>query len=91
MSLNGSRSELIKRHSYFTDLWNANVDATNPKTKEALIKEVHKWERAQQSQNRIIKNTGGLKKFLDTEEEIKSYDILLVYYVNNSMTAIVKS
>ncbi|RHZ77861.1 hypothetical protein Glove_170g10 [Diversispora epigaea] len=76
LPLNGNRTELIKRHSYFTYLWNSNVDATNPKTKECLIKEVQKWERAQQNQNRIIKNNGNLKRFLNTEEEIKSYDIL---------------
>ncbi|CAG8446364.1 5864_t:CDS:2 [Diversispora eburnea] len=84
LSLNGNRIELIKRHSYFTYLWNSNVDATNPKTKESLIKEVQKWERTQQNQKRIIENNDSFKRFLNTEEEIKSYDILLMSDNNNS-------
>ncbi|CAG8471783.1 12605_t:CDS:2, partial [Acaulospora colombiana] len=75
LPLSGNRSDWQKRHAYFIHLWNSNADATKPKTKEELIREVKNWERAQQSG--AARTANDVKKTLNTEEEIKFYDILL--------------
>ena len=74
MSTNGSRNEMTTRHSYFINLYNSNVDATNPMSKGELLREMKKWERAQQSDE--VKDANLLKKSLNKREEIDSYDIL---------------
>ncbi|CAG8525523.1 12173_t:CDS:2 [Acaulospora morrowiae] len=75
LPVTGGRSDWQKRHEYFIHLWNSNVDATKPKTKEELIRDVKQWERAQQSG--AARTASDIKRALNTDEEIKSYDILL--------------
>ncbi|CAB4440552.1 unnamed protein product [Rhizophagus irregularis] len=67
----GTKNEMIARHSYFINLYNANVDATNPKSKGDLLREVKKWEKAQQSNE--AKNANLIKKSLTNPEEINFY------------------
>lgn len=43
----GSRSQLIRRHTEWGSLWNANVDSLRPRTKRELLSELDKWERSQ--------------------------------------------
>jgi E3 ubiquitin-protein ligase RAD18 len=74
LSTSGSKSEMIARHSYFINLYNSNVDATNPKNKGELLREMKKWERAHQSDE--VKDANLLKKSLNKQEEVDSYDIL---------------
>ncbi|KAI9665561.1 MAG: E3 ubiquitin-protein ligase rad18 [Alyxoria varia] len=43
----GSRQLLIKRHSEWLALWNANCDSTRPRPKATLMSDLEKWERSQ--------------------------------------------
>ncbi|GBC08116.1 hypothetical protein RclHR1_07910005 [Rhizophagus clarus] len=70
----GSKNEMAARHSYYINLYNSNVDATNPKSKGELLRQVKKWEKAQQSDE--VKKANLIKKSLNSPEGIKSYDIL---------------
>ena len=70
----GTKNEMIARHSYYTNLYNSNVDATNPKSKGELLREMKKWDRAQHSDE--AKDANMLKKSLTNQEEVDSYDIL---------------
>jgi len=47
ISSNGSRQLLEKRHKEWITLWNANCDATKPKSKSDLKRELETWERTQ--------------------------------------------
>lgn len=79
MLTHGTKNEMIARHSYFINLYNANVDATNPKSKGDLLREVKKWEKAQQSNE--AKNANLIKKSLTNPEEINFYDILFICFI----------
>ncbi|RIA88747.1 hypothetical protein C1645_806621 [Glomus cerebriforme] len=69
----GSKNEMIARHSYFINLYNSNVDATIPKSKGELLRDMKKWERAHQSNE--AKDANLIKKTLTNSEEINSYVI----------------
>ncbi|KAF2199124.1 DNA repair protein rad18 [Delitschia confertaspora ATCC 74209] len=43
----GPKQLLIRRHTEWLNLWNSNCDATHPKTKGQLLKELDVWERTQ--------------------------------------------
>ena len=43
----GPRPLLQRRHTEWMNLWNANCDAKNPKTKEELRRDLDIWERTQ--------------------------------------------
>ncbi|KAJ5690629.1 Postreplication repair E3 ubiquitin-protein ligase rad18 [Penicillium macrosclerotiorum] len=43
----GSRQLLQKRHTEWMNLWNANCDSKNPKSKSDLLRELDVWERTQ--------------------------------------------
>lgn len=43
----GTRPLLIRRHTEWMNLWNANCDSRNPKTKRDLLRELDNWERTQ--------------------------------------------
>jgi E3 ubiquitin-protein ligase RAD18 len=47
LSAMGNRQLLERRYAEWVTLWNANCDATRPKTKAELKKELDTWERAQ--------------------------------------------
>jgi len=49
ISAGGSRQLLEKRYTEWVTLWNANCDATKPKSKSELKKELGVWERTQGS------------------------------------------
>jgi E3 ubiquitin-protein ligase RAD18 len=40
-----------KRHLHWVNLWNANCDSDNPRTKRELLKELDSWERSQFAPN----------------------------------------
>ena len=62
---NGDRKMLIKRHSYYIELFNSNCDAKCPKSVQELLKMVQEWE----------KSTSGTKMtFGKTKEE----DLIIV-------------
>jgi E3 ubiquitin-protein ligase RAD18 len=44
ISTHGDRKTLIKRHEYWTDVFNANVDSSEPKSLRELKKELIEWE-----------------------------------------------
>ncbi|KAL9096937.1 MAG: hypothetical protein Q9165_000901 [Trypethelium subeluteriae] len=43
----GSRTLLIKRHTEWVNLWNANADSLNPRSKRDLLHQLDVWERTQ--------------------------------------------
>ncbi|KAJ5558436.1 Zinc finger RING-type [Penicillium sp. DV-2018c] len=43
----GQRQLLQRRHTEWMNLWNANCDSKNPKSKRALLQELDIWERTQ--------------------------------------------
>ncbi|KAJ5122347.1 E3 ubiquitin-protein ligase rad18 [Penicillium atrosanguineum] len=43
----GNRSLLQRRHTEWMNLWNANCDSRNPKSKKELLKELTIWEKTQ--------------------------------------------
>lgn len=43
----GTRPLLQRRHTEWMNLWNANCDAKNPKTKDELRRDLDIWERTQ--------------------------------------------
>ena len=43
----GNRPLLERRHREWMTLWNANCDATHPKSKRELLKQLDEWERTQ--------------------------------------------
>jgi E3 ubiquitin-protein ligase RAD18 len=43
----GTKAAMIQRHLEWLNIWNANVDSTNPKSKAQLLKELEMWERTQ--------------------------------------------
>ncbi|KAL9109836.1 MAG: hypothetical protein Q9227_005539 [Pyrenula ochraceoflavens] len=43
----GTRQLLQKRHTEWLNLWNANCDSRNPKSKRELLRELDMWERTQ--------------------------------------------
>lgn len=43
----GTRPLLIRRHTEWMNLWNANSDSRNPKVKRDLLKELDTWEKTQ--------------------------------------------
>lgn len=56
LSAAGSRQLLVQRHTEWITLWNANCDATKPKTKGELKREMDVWERSQGGQARPREN-----------------------------------
>jgi E3 ubiquitin-protein ligase RAD18 len=49
LSTGGTRQQLEKRYTEWVALWNANCDATKPKSKGELKRELDVWERTQGS------------------------------------------
>lgn len=45
LSDKGELAQLKLRHERWVNLWNAEVDATNPRTKSQLLKEMAEWEK----------------------------------------------
>ncbi|KAK2745407.1 E3 ubiquitin-protein ligase rad18 [Myotisia sp. PD_48] len=43
----GTKPLLQRRHTEWVNLWNANCDSMNPKSKYTLLRELDTWERAQ--------------------------------------------
>jgi E3 ubiquitin-protein ligase RAD18 len=66
LSAGGTRQLLEKRYTEWVTLWNANCDATKPKSKGELRRELDIWERSQGSK------AGGSKQ--DSGAQIKEKD-----------------
>lgn len=63
ISFAGSRSVLERRHREWLTLWNANCDASKPRSKTELLRELDTWEKTQGSQGTSRNNnigSGGL-------------------------------
>jgi E3 ubiquitin-protein ligase RAD18 len=63
ISSTGNRPVLERRHREWLTLWNANCDASNPRSKAELLRELDTWERIQvgQQTSRIhTLSSGGL-------------------------------
>lgn len=43
----GPRSLMIRRHTEWVNLWNANCDSSRPRSKRELLQELDVWERSQ--------------------------------------------
>lgn len=43
----GPKAALVKRHTEWVNLWNANCDSNHPRTKRELLHELDVWERTQ--------------------------------------------
>ena len=46
----GTKHMLEKRHREWLTLWNANCDATHPRSKQDLLRQLNEWERAEEKQ-----------------------------------------
>lgn len=46
----GNKPMMEKRHREWLTLWNANCDATHPKSKNELLRQLNEWERAEERQ-----------------------------------------
>ncbi|OMP84566.1 Postreplication repair E3 ubiquitin-protein ligase rad18 [Diplodia seriata] len=73
----GTRAQLIRRHTEWANLWNANVDSLRQRTKGQLLSELDKWERSQslESGSGIIGGASGaqvMKKDFDGDGWAKS-------------------
>ena len=53
----GSKDLLIRRHTEWVNLVNANCDSSKPKTKRELIQELESWDRTQGRQ--VLNNCNG--------------------------------
>ncbi|KAF2152560.1 DNA repair protein rad18 [Myriangium duriaei CBS 260.36] len=62
----GAKALMVRRHTEWVNLWNANCDAARPKSKRELLHELDIWERAQGAG---LKEGGGgiMKKDFDAE------------------------
>jgi E3 ubiquitin-protein ligase RAD18 len=72
ISTGGSRQLLEKRYTEWVTLWNANCDATNPKGKNALKRELDIWERTQGSKAGSLKQDSGAQ-IRDKDFDGKAY------------------
>lgn len=61
----GNKTLLKERHTEWINIWNANCDSSNPKSKGELLNELKKWERSQGGQARELDNAGIMKKDFD--------------------------
>jgi E3 ubiquitin-protein ligase RAD18 len=68
LSAGGSRQLLEKRYTEWVTLWNANCDATKPKSKSELRRELDIWERTQGSK------AGSSKQDLGAQIKEKDFD-----------------
>ena len=59
LSTAGTRQLQVLRHSEWITQWNANCDATKPKTKSELKREMEVWERTQGGQSRSNSSNSG--------------------------------
>jgi hypothetical protein len=64
----GDKKTLIKRHQYWTDLYNANVDAIVPKSMRELKKELIEWEKSLKNVGEVVE--GHLEKYKDEYTEL---------------------
>lgn len=68
LSTGGTRQQLEKRYTEWVTLWNANCDATKPKGKSELKRELDIWERTQGSR------AGGSKQDSGAQIREKDFD-----------------
>lgn len=59
----GPKPLLVRRHTEWANIWNANCDSSHPKTKRELLAELDKWERSQGGLSREQDNTVMKKDF----------------------------
>jgi E3 ubiquitin-protein ligase RAD18 len=43
----GNKQLMVKRHTEWVNLWNANCDSSNPRSKRELLQDLDTWERTQ--------------------------------------------
>ena len=43
----GSKQLMVRRHTEWVNLWNANCDSSNPRSKRELLQDLDTWERTQ--------------------------------------------
>lgn len=63
----GSRALLIRRHTEWVNLVNANCDSTRPRGKTELLHDLEAWDRSQgrHSQNGVANNASVMRKDFD--------------------------
>ena len=61
----GSKQLMIKRHREWVNLWNANCDSSNPRSKRDLLRELDAWERTQGGRAPLV---NGLASTIMTKE-----------------------
>jgi E3 ubiquitin-protein ligase RAD18 len=61
----GSKQLMVRRHTEWVNLWNANCDSSNPRSKRELLQDLDTWERTQGGERRLrIKDTGSCARIL---------------------------
>jgi hypothetical protein len=59
----GSKELMKQRHMYWVNLWNANADSDNPRSKRELLREMDSWERTLGGRSQAQPNTVMAKDF----------------------------
>ena len=54
ISNTGSKQLLMRRHTEWVNMVNANCDSSNPKTKDELLRDLRAWEKSQGSGNSTV-------------------------------------
>lgn len=60
----GSKQLMIRRHTAWVNIWNANCDSSNPRNKRDLLRDLDTWERTQGGNAPSVPN-GIMKKDFD--------------------------
>lgn len=64
----GGKQLMVKRHTEWVNLWNANCDSNHPRTKRELLQDLDTWERTQGGRapnNQISAASGVMRKDFD--------------------------
>ena len=74
----GQKQLLQRRHTEWMNLWNANCDSKQPKSKRILLQELDIWERTQgghaAAPSRFTTSNNVMRKDFDTNEWSSNHD-----------------
>jgi len=59
----GNKIQLQKRHTHWREVWNANVDSSNPRSKRELLQDLDQWEKSQGARAQVVVDTIMQKEF----------------------------
>ena len=65
----GNKQLMVRRHTEWVNIWNANCDSSRPRTKRELLQELDRWEHSQGGHSRegTATTNGVMKKDFDSQ------------------------